>query len=191
MLKNSYLTLVIVSVLGAAIFGITGLINPDSVSANALERGPRGGQSDSTTTRGRASGTGIVLSPLSDEEVDGLIRAIYEEYNARNTYLAVIDQFGPEVPFVQIANSEQNHLNALLRQADKYGIEVPELAPTAIPSLATLEDACSLGVAAEIADAALYDELIADVTHTDLIQVYSRLQTASLQSHLPQFELCQ
>lgn len=191
MLKKSLFTLVIVSLLGAAIFGVTSLINPDTVSANALERGPRGGQTGSTMIRGQASGTGSVLNPLSNEEVDGLIRAIYEEYNARNTYLAVIDQFGAEAPFVQIANSEQNHLNALLRQADKYGVVVPELEPTVIPELTTLEDACTLGVTAEIADAALYDELMADVTHDDLIQVYLRLQTASLESHLPQFELCQ
>jgi hypothetical protein len=191
MLKKSLFTLVIVSFLSAAILGITGLVNPSTVSANALERGPRGGQTDNTLTRGQTSGTSFVSNPLSEEEVDGLIRAIYEENNAQNTYLAVIDQFGAVTPFVQIANSEQNHLNALLRQADKYGVVVPELIPTAAPELNTLEDACALGVAAEIADAALYDELMADVTHTDLIQVYTRLQTASLDSHLPQFEICQ
>lgn len=43
---------------------------------------------------------------------------------------------------------------------------------------------------AEIADAALYDELKLVTTHADLLRVYDRLQSASLNSHLPAFEAC-
>ena len=46
-------------------------------------------------------------------------------------------------------------------------------------------------MAAEIADAALYDELISGTTHTDLLRVYQMLQSASLNSHLPAFQVCQ
>ncbi len=42
---------------------------------------------------------------------------------------------------------------------------------------------------AEIADAALYDELKLVTTHEDLIRVYNRLQSASLNSHLPELSL--
>lgn len=190
MFKKILLSVVIVAVLGGALFGLTGFVNPDSVSASALERGPRGGQTETNPTRGQNTASGTALSPLSDAEVEGLIEAIYEEYNAMNTYLSVVDQFGLVTPFVQIANSEQSHLNALLRQADKYGVDVPELIPAAAPVLNSLEDACALGAAAEIDDAALYDEIMAYTTHEDLIQVYTRLQTASLESHLPEFQAC-
>ena len=44
------------------------------------------------------------------------------------------------------------------------------------------------GVAAEIADAALYDELKPMVTHTDILQVFNNLQSASLNIHLPAFQ---
>jgi len=191
MFKKILLSVVIVGVLSAAMVGLSGMISPEPVSASALERGPRGGQTETAPTRGQTGAVGTALIPLSDAEVEGLIEAIYEEYNAMNTYLAVIDQFGSVTPFVQIANSEQSHLNALLRQADKYGVVVPELVPAAAPVLGSLEEACALGAAAEIADAALYDEIMAYTTHDDLIQVYTRLQMASLESHLPQFEICQ
>ena len=47
------------------------------------------------------------------------------------------------------------------------------------------------GVAAEIADAALYDDLKLVTVHSDLVQVYDRLQSASLNQHQPAFEACQ
>ncbi len=42
-----------------------------------------------------------------------------------------------------------------------------------------------------IADAALYDTLKAVTTHASLLQVYDNLQSASLNQHLPAFEVCQ
>jgi hypothetical protein len=75
--------------------------------------------------------------------------------------------------------------------AQKYGIEVPEN-----PGLSTsttyadLSAACEAAAALEIADADLYDTLIPTVTHTDLIRVFTNLQSASLNSHLPAFESC-
>ena len=43
---------------------------------------------------------------------------------------------------------------------------------------------------AEIADAALYDELLKVTDNADLIQVFKNLQRASLNAHLPAFETC-
>lgn len=42
----------------------------------------------------------------------------------------------------------------------------------------------------EIADTALYDILKPVTTHTYVLQVYNDLQTASLNSHLPAFQIC-
>lgn len=136
-------------------------------------------------------GKGAGLTPLSEAEAEGLKDAILEEYGALNLYQAVIDKFGEISPFTQIMKSEQQHVNALLRQATKYGIEAPANPGLSTPiSFTTVEEACQAGVEAEKADAALYDELKLVTTHSDLLSVYSRLQSASLNSHLPAFEAC-
>ncbi len=140
---------------------------------------------------GRGGSSGTALTPLSEAEIEALQDAILEEYGALNLYQAVIAQFGDTYPFSQIAASEQQHVNALVRQAVKYGVHIPE--NPGVNSTATFEslaEACQAGVDAEIADAALYDELMLVTEHTDLIQVYTRLQSASLESHLPAFEVC-
>lgn len=120
-----------------------------------------------------------------------LTEAIDEEYGALNTYQAAVVQFGNIYPFSQIARSEQQHINALARLFTKYGLTVPAnpgLAST--PSWSTVADACQTGVAAEIADAALYDELKPSVDNADILQVFANLQAASLNSHLPAFDAC-
>ena len=163
-----------------------------TVSADALAgRGGPGGN-----TQGRApdvwhAGTGLALTPLTASEAADLQEAILEEYGALNLYNAVIAQFGSVVPFSQIALSEQMHVNALVRQATKYGVSVPTNPGLSTSKFASLEAACQAGVTAEIADAALYDELISGTTRSDLQRVYQMLQSASLNSHLPAFEICQ
>lgn len=129
---------------------------------------------------------------LSDLEKEALTKAILEEYGAYNLYQSVIDRFGLVAPFTMIAKSEQQHINALTRLADRYGVTVPAnpgLVET--PVFSSLSDACQAGVAAEIADAELYDELRPDVTHADIQRVFDNLQSASLNSHLPAFQTCQ
>ncbi len=138
------------------------------------------------------TGGGLALTPLTASEATDLQEAILEEYGALNLYNAVIAQFGGRRPLQPDRPSEQMHVNALVRQATKYGVSIPAnpgLATT--PVFASLEAACQAGVAAEIADAALYDELMSGTTHTDLLRVYQMLQSASLNSHLPAFQTCQ
>jgi len=162
----------------------------------------RGGNQGGGAGRGNQGGNGqggqgtggqaYALEPLSESEVDGLVRAIEEELNAQSLYQSVVDAFGPTAPFDRIVQSEAQHAAALLRLADKYGVPAPEYPGTeGQPSFETLEAACQAGVQAEIADAALYDELITFTNHADLLRVYENLQSASLNSHLPAFEACQ
>ena len=186
----STIAVVTVIVLGALAINQTG-----TVYASSLER--RGGPSGSGSVGyGQQSGSrtyqsSYAVTPLSDVEEDVLTRAILEEYGAYNLYQSVIDQFGSVVPFAQIVRSEQQHINALTRLAVKYGVEVPANPGLEdAPVFETLADACEAGTAAEIADAALYDELSPLVVHTDILQVFSNLQSASLNSHLPAFEAC-
>lgn len=162
---------------------------------------PQTGTGSTETRQGRGgfgqgnvapqTGTGTTLSPLSDAEKDALTKAIAEEYGALNLYNSIIAQFGSVYPFDMIARSEQQHVNALLRQAEKYNLVVPANSTTVSPSnYASLADACAAGAAAEIADAALYDTLKPVTQRADLLQVFNSLQSASLNSHLPAFEAC-
>lgn len=138
-----------------------------------------------------AMGGGYATTPLTEAEADALLRAVAEEQNAQALYQSVLNTFGDVYPFNVIVQSEAQHAAALIRQADKYGISLPETAATDFPSYDNVEAACAAGVAAEIADAALYDELLAVTSHQDIIRVYQNLQSASLNSHLPAFEACQ
>lgn len=161
-----------------------------SAASDTVTGGPGGGRGG--RGNGTGSGTQPARIPLSETEITALTEAIYEEYGALNLYKAVIAQFGEITPFVEIAASEQRHLDALIKQAVKYGVVVPaNPGLTTAANFATIEDACAAGVAAEIADADLYDQLTSSVTHTDILRVFEKLQAASLENHLPEFELCQ
>lgn len=131
-------------------------------------------------------------SPLSDAEKEALNQAINEEYGALNLYNSVISKFGNVAPFSQIVKAEQQHINALTRQAGKYGVTLPENSgSTTSATFSTLQEACQAGIAAEKADALLYDKLMKVTDHSDINRVYSNLQSASLYKHLPAFETCQ
>ena len=150
----------------------------------------RGGSGQSRGSGAAQTGSGYALTPLSEAEINALEEAVLEEYGALNLYTSIKAQFGSVYPFDVIAKSEQQHVNALLRQAEKYGVEMPAQPAAAATTFASLADACAAGAAAEIADAALYDELKLVTERTDLLQVFNNLQKASLESHLPAFEAC-
>ena len=155
----------------------------------AVEAG-RGGPTNKWSQQPNAAGI-TTATTLSEQEVADLAAAIQEEYTAMNTYQAVMDELGNVQPFSRIARSEQQHVNALIRVAERFGIDVPENAgEVAEIAWSTLEDACQMGVTFEQMDAALYDELLANTTNPVLIRVYTNLQRASLNNHLPAFEAC-
>lgn len=141
--------------------------------------------------RGGPGGTGGALPPLDPAEVAALNEAMLEEYGALNLYTAVINQYGSIIPFSNIVRSEAQHVATLRQLFVKYGLAVPAnpgLTPP--PTFASVQAACQAGVDAEIADAALYDELLSVTDNRDVVQVYRNLQSASLNNHLPAFEAC-
>ncbi|HCS40490.1 MAG TPA: hypothetical protein DIW44_13015 [Anaerolineaceae bacterium] len=175
---------------------ITGLLLATpfgTVSAYTEGNGGPGGRNGSGGGTGSGvTGTGVALTPLTDAEKEALSEAILEEYGALNLYNSVIAEFGNVFPFYRIVRSEQQHVNALINQATKYGVTVPENpGMTSDVTFNSISDACAAGSAAEIADAALYDELKLVTTHSDILQVYTTLQNASLNSHLPAFQACE
>jgi hypothetical protein len=174
-------------VLGGLLLGT--LTSAGAASAAELDRrgGPPGG------TAAPVTGTlwQTPVAPLDAAEKAALTAAIKEEYGALNTYQAVLSQFGSVKPFSRIVRSEQQHVNALSQLFVKYGLPVPaNPGLLAAPIFTGLTAACQTGVDAEIADAALYDTLKPSVDNIDILQVFSNLQAASLNNHLPAFDAC-
>jgi len=121
---------------------------------------------------------------------EALRAALDDEYHARATYRAVLDAFGEVRPFINIVESEERHIQALKRQCEEHGIEVPsDKWAGRVPAPESLERACEDAVKAERENAALYEKLIeAASEYPDVQETFRRLQAASQQRHLPAFE---
>jgi hypothetical protein len=120
-----------------------------------------------------------------------LQRAVTEERHAEATYANVVDALGPVKPFTNIVDSERSHVAALVQVAEARGVDVSGATSSGEVSPSTKTAACRLGVDAEIADVALYDELLPQVSgYPDVVRVFTNLRAASQDSHLPAFQRC-
>lgn len=130
---------------------------------------------------------------LSEEIIEALNLAIEDEYKAKTTYEKVIEKFGNVRPFIMIVRAEENHISSLKAVYDKYGIEIPENEwGNKITAPETLQEACAIGVTAEIENARLYTEDLIPLVkeYPDIEGVFTNLMNASQQKHLPAFERC-
>lgn len=117
--------------------------------------------------------------------------AVYDEFKAYETYSKIIEKFGLVQPFVNIKEAEAIHYSALIQLMQKYNIEVPFnnwATKVEIPN--TLIECCEMGVAAEINNIAMYNNLLSYATDADVRDVIFRLQAASYSNHLPAFRNC-
>jgi hypothetical protein len=129
--------------------------------------------------------------PLSESEAGHLIAALDDEYQARATYAQVIADFGDVRPFSNIVEAEGRHAQALIALFERYGVPVPpDTWPGRAPRYGSLLEACEAGVAAEIANASLYDEVLSGTDRADIREVYENLRQASQERHLPAFRRC-
>ena len=124
-----------------------------------------------------------------------LALALQEEYKAQMLYRSVLGTFGPETaPFALIAKAEARHVEALqvLFTRRQMAPLASIWAPSSFPPFASVALACAGGVKAETEDADFYAPYL---SRTDLPQdvrnVFTNLQRASLENHLPAFERCQ
>lgn len=117
--------------------------------------------------------------------------AMYDELHALTTYAKIIEKFGPNQPFVNIFQAEQNHINALAMLFEKYGVAMPTNDwESKIELPATLQECCELGIAAELDNIKMYDNLIQHIQEADVLDIFYRLQAASYNNHLPAFREC-
>ncbi len=140
---------------------------------------------------GSELGVPLIGGDLSESEEKALLMALEDEYRAWSVYEQVIADFGAVRPFTSIQRAEENHIAALVTLFDAYGLDVPSNEwPGNVPTFDTLAEACEAGVQAEIDNAGLYDQLFSMVDNPDLVQVFTALQQASQNQHLPAFERC-
>lgn len=118
--------------------------------------------------------------------------AVYDEFKAYETYTKIIEKFGLVQPFVNIKEAEAIHYSALIQLMQKYNVEVPinnwSTKNIEIPN--TLIECCELGVAGEISNIAMYNNLLSYAVETDIKEVLFKLQAASYNNHLPAFRDC-
>ena len=130
---------------------------------------------------------------LTEEAQDAINKAIDDEYKALATYEAVIEKFGSVRPFSMIKGAEEQHIASLKAVFDKYGVDIPANDHTgSVLAPNTLQEACQIGVEAEISNAELYrEELLPAVSeYEDIAGVFNNLMNASQEKHLPAFERC-
>jgi hypothetical protein len=125
------------------------------------------------------------------QTIQALSEALEDEYKARAAYRMVIERFGPVRPFVNIAEAEDRHIEALLAQFRRLGEDPPQDTwPERVTAPGSLAEACADAIGAEIENDAMYTRLLGQVTDTGVREVMLRLQTASRTHHLPAFQRC-
>jgi len=139
---------------------------------------------------GCGCGGGESTTPLSDYEKQALYTAIDEEYKAKAIYEKVIGTFGSISPFTWIAREEQMHANWVAKLLAKYGLPVPAdpWSGNVAQEFTSKQQACKIGAEAEFDNAAIYDQMIQHISHTDIISTFSKLRDVSRYKHLPAFQ---
>ena len=131
------------------------------------------------------------MNVLTDPEIKALEEALDDEYKAHATYDQVIADFGEVQPFANIRAAEARHITSLCGLFARYGLAVPENPwPGKVERYASVKAACEAGVAAEIANAEIYDRLMQATRKQDILTVFQNLRDASQQRHLPAFQRC-
>jgi len=138
--------------------------------------------------------TGVASSTTSalDAPTLAAVRsALQDEYHASAVYTAVMNQFGPILPFVNIERAERQHASSLAALLSARGLPVPGAEPlSVVPSFSSASAACAAAAEAEVSNIALYDRLLTSSAPSDVRRVFEYNRRASVDNHLPAFERC-
>ena len=148
----------------------------------------------STILSGIALATIASFAPVSaleasDAELEKMFTVlINDEYKAQAEYEALIEEFGSVNPFARIVKAEARHIDALEALFDTYDFDVPEDNGNRYAVVSnSLEEAYAMGVEAEIANIALYEDYLKLDLPEDVERVFTNLLKAS-EKHLRSFE---
>jgi len=129
---------------------------------------------------------------LSETALSQVLRiAVYDEMQAYETYSAILVNLGDIEPFSSIKQAEAVHYSVLISLLEKYEIDVPLndwSNKLTVPK--TYIECCEVGVATEIVNIKMYDDLLKYIQEEDVKDVLYRLQAASYNNHLPLFRNC-
>lgn len=133
----------------------------------------------------------VITEQMTDTEI--VLAALMGpdgEYAAAASYEAVLNEYGMVEPYATIYQAELRHIDALIRQLEKLGVEVPANPYTGkIKAPGDLVTAATAWAEGEILNVELYDALIKKTSNENLLKVLGNLRRASLDSHLPAFQL--
>lgn len=203
MKKGTLIILAVGLLIGAIVFAgcSTSLTSANSGERLGNGNGGRGVKSEKEYGyRGGNNGLWFDVSnypkeDLSESEIEAITEALMDEYRARDFYTLVIEKFGDIQPFVNIRRAEEMHIDALKKLFEKYDLQIPEdtmmdEAKKLMEGVNEIEDACKIGVQAEIENGDMYDRLFEMVDNQDIEAVFTSLRDASIENHLPAFERC-
>ena len=141
---------------------------------------------------GGADSLAPIGAPLTPAVSAAIVTALQDEFHAEQTYRGVLTAFSNPLPFANIIQAEQRHAAALSSLLASRGIAVPASTWNAgnVPTFATLIEACSVAADAEVANIALYDDLLSLELPADVRTVFTNNRRASLEGHLPAFQRC-
>lgn len=114
--------------------------------------------------------------------------AMEDEQMALAEYQAIMEKFNVTRPYENIARSEETHISYLNELYGKYNLTIPAVDTEAHLMVPTsLSEAANLGVQAEIANIAMYEQFLKSDLPSDVKEVFTLLKNAS-QNHLTAFE---
>ncbi len=142
----------------------------------------------------------IQTGELSDTEAEGLVYMREEEKLARDVYQTLYEKWGAKV-FVNITQSEQTHMDAVLTLLNRYGLTDPASAQAGVfqnvdlqtlytdlvaQGSASLIEAYNVGALIEDLDINDLELYMSGTIREDLLVVYENLQRGS-RNHLRAF----
>ena len=161
----------------------------ESADATVTDTVTEGVESTETAVTETETAAPVVTSMTSEEVILAALMGPEGEYAAAASYLAVLDAYGDVEPYATIYSAELRHADALIRQLERLGVEVPENPYLGqIQAPADLETAALAWAEGEVLNIELYDYLLTMTDDAQLTKVLNNLRSASLDSHLPAFE---
>ena len=146
---------------------------------------------------GMGPGKGMMMaasdsSVLAPAVVSAIDEALQDEFRSEALYQRVLDDHGDVLPFRNIVNAERRHSSHLIALLNSHRADVPEptVTPANSPSFATVKDACTASVQAEIDNVAIYDRLLKGELPEDVRTTFDHLRMISQEHHLPAFKRC-
>ena len=157
--------------------------------------GTAGGASPTPQTTVTPGGPSPATSPLpsgqlTQAEAAGLRTALQLERNSTAMYAQVISDLGQVQPFVNVLSAEQTHVSQIQSLFTEYAVPLPQATPDTLTHYTSLSTACAAAAQNEQQVISSYDQLKTTTSRSDILTIYTNLQSAARDSHLPAFQRC-